>query len=162
VSIRYRVGLALTAIAVVVGTIPVGPPGDPGVAGAIANLRAIHSAQQAFASSCGGGAFAPSLSDLRARPRGAASGFIAEALGEGVEASTFGYRVTIEPRPAAVRPARMSCSGVPLVEGYVAHAELLDRRRAGPSFGMREDGAIFMRRDGRPLSADFEGAERIQ
>jgi hypothetical protein len=131
------------------------------VAGAIAKLRAIHSAQQLFASSCGGGAFAPSLNDLRARPRGAASGFIAEGLGEGVEASTFGYTVTIEPRPTAVRPARMSCSGVPLAEGYVAHAELLDRR-AGPSFGMREDGAIFMRRDGRSLSADFEGAERIQ
>jgi hypothetical protein len=121
------------------------------------DLRAIHSAQQTFASSCGEGAFAASVEDLLTPPRGASTGFISE----GVRTSTFGYRVAVEPRPTAEPLTRTSCSGGPLVAGYVAHAEPLDSRD-GPSFGMGEDGVIFMRRDGRRISSDFEGAERLE
>jgi hypothetical protein len=147
----------VAGVAVVLGTVRVGPPGDPAVAAAVGWLRAIHSAQQAFASSCGGGAFAASLDDLRRPPRGASNGFISEGVGT----SGFGYKVTLEPRPAAERLVRTSCSGVSLVAGYVAHADP-PGDGANPSLAMREDGAIFMRRDGRPMAADFEGAERLR
>src|SRR6266496_2587697 len=45
-------------------------------ASAVATLRSIHSAQSAFASSCGGGGFAQKFSDLARVPTGDSQGFV--------------------------------------------------------------------------------------
>jgi prepilin-type N-terminal cleavage/methylation domain-containing protein len=66
---------------------------------AIASLRAISSAQAAFASSCGGGGFAQSLADLGRAPTGGAA-FLPADLTAGEKAG-YGFRVEGSGQPVA-------------------------------------------------------------
>src|SRR4051812_6320439 len=83
------------AIVMTVGAMRVGRRDDNGGA-AIATLRAIHSAQETFASWCAAGRYAPSLESLATPPRGTSTGFIALDLGT----SRF-YDVMLAPGPEA-------------------------------------------------------------
>src|SRR5262249_56007002 len=49
-------------------------------ASAIASLRAIHSGQSTYASSCAKGGYAQSLADLATPPSGTSSGFVSPAI----------------------------------------------------------------------------------
>jgi len=75
---KVRALLANTVVFVVaVGSARVGKQGDDGAAAhAIAILRAIHSAQQTFASLCAAGRYAASLSGLVTAPKGSSTGFL--------------------------------------------------------------------------------------
>src|SRR5262249_30642625 len=68
-------------------------------ASAIASLRAVHSGQSTFASSCARGGYAQSLDDLAAPPGGSGPGFISpDIAANGVLKS--GYVLNV--RPSAV------------------------------------------------------------
>ena len=146
---------ALAAIGILAGTAPLDRRGDPAVAGVIGRLRAIHSAQATFASSCGAGAYASSIQALQAPPLGASVGFISP----GLESDAMGYALSVEPQ--GLPAARLACSGVPVVSGYFAHAEPRPGQER-PSFAMDEAGTIYLRQDGQAIARDFGGAQRLQ
>lgn len=109
-------------------------------ASAIASMRAISSAQSAYAASCGWGFYARTLEDLSLAPPGGHR-FI------GVELATTGivkrsYTVSMAsdaPAPGGVRP---SCNGGVLGTGYHATAVPLPGEGAR-EFGTNTGGAIY-------------------
>lgn len=149
-----RLTAVLAGIGIVAAMERVDRRGDPAAATVIGALRAIHSAQETFASNCSG-SYAPSLQALRVPPRGASAGFISLALGS----DAMGYAIDIDPSDEPL--ARLACSGVPVVSAYFAHAEPPPGEQR-PSFAMDEAGIIYSRQDGRRISADFEGAQRLR
>jgi hypothetical protein len=121
-----------------------------GEAHALGALRAIHSAQETFASSCAAGGYAASLDGLATPPTGASTGFVSP----GLDIPTSGYTVALEPRPEAPRLETASCSGVEAVASYFAHAE----PKAGvrlPSLAMDQSGTTYMRDDGQQIDEGF-------
>jgi hypothetical protein len=150
-----RLTAALSVIGIVAGTARLDRRGDAGVARVIGELRAIHSAQETFASACGAGGYASSIEALRVPPLGASAGFISP----GVDSDAVGYVLSVDTQDSPVE--RVSCSGVPVVSSYFAHAE----PRPGedrPSFAIDQKGFVYTRQDGRAIARDFEGAQRLQ
>lgn len=91
-------------------------------ASAIGSLRAINSAQQAFASSCAGGFYAATLSVLGDPPTsGVGAAFISPDLGEADTAFKSGYEVTMAGTDAT-GTVPTACNGGGLVTGYWANA----------------------------------------
>ena len=73
-------------------------------ASAVASLRAISSAQRAFATSCGFGNFATALTDLGTAPPSGGEAFISPDLGVADIAIKSGYEIKC--RRAAMAPRR--------------------------------------------------------
>ncbi|MEI6668396.1 MAG: prepilin-type N-terminal cleavage/methylation domain-containing protein [Acidobacteriota bacterium] len=92
-------------------------------ASAMGSLRAVNSAQSAYAASCGNGFYAPSLVNLGTPPTNAAAGtgFISPdlALDPSVKSN---YTITMASATAAPNGTANSCSGVAPVGGYNATA----------------------------------------
>ena len=152
-----RAMIAATAVlAVAVGSVRLYKSDGGAEAHALGALRAIHSAQENFTSSCAAGGYAASLKGLATPPTGASTGFVSP----GLLIPTSGYTVALEPRPEALRRETASCNGVEAVSSYFAHAEP-QAGISGPSFAMKQDGRIFMRQDGAPISFELDGAELV-
>jgi prepilin-type N-terminal cleavage/methylation domain-containing protein len=81
-------------------------------ASAIGSVRTIHGAEISYASSCGGGGYAASLSDLGAPPPDAAP-FLPADLAAAVPGGTpkAGYEFTITPSGIPVLAADATCNG---------------------------------------------------
>jgi type IV pilus assembly protein PilA len=84
-------------------------------ASAIGSLRAINSSQQAFASSCANGFYAPDLPSLGTPPTGGGTPFISPDLGVAGGSATVsksGYSVTLTGYAPAAAPTTAACNGV--------------------------------------------------
>ena len=109
-------------------------------ASGIASMRAVSSAQSAYAASCGWGFYAQTLEDLSLAPPGG-NRFI------GTELSTTGivksaYTITMSSDAAAPAGIPPSCNGGVLGTGY--HATAIPLPTAGTKeFGTNTSGAIF-------------------
>jgi len=104
-------------------------------ASAIGSLRAMHSAQHAFWSSCGGGSYSPSLQNL------GQMAFIAADLSGPAPVRKSGYQIGMG--SVLVVPGT-SCNGGGLVSSYQATADPLTPGQTGTRyFGTNANGAIF-------------------
>jgi type IV pilus assembly protein PilA len=116
-------------------------------ASAIGSMRAIVSAQMVYSSSCGAGAFAPSLEALgrpdATRP-GSPSYLAADlAVPEPVRKSGYLIRMTSTPQPDAAA----SCNGVPAGQSALSWAAIAEpetpQRTGSRYFAVSEVGVVF-------------------
>ncbi len=135
-------------------------------ASAIGSLRAISSAQAAFASSCGAGGYVTDLADLNQKPGGSSRGFISPDLSHN-DAVKSGYIVSVA-RDAASGVTEVSSATCVeltsrLVSSYFASAVPVKPRETGTLFFATDTrGTIY--RSGRgpipnPIPADAEPLE---
>jgi prepilin-type N-terminal cleavage/methylation domain-containing protein len=107
---------------------------------AIASLRVIHSGQQAFWASCGGGLFSPSLQNLGLAV-GAAPGYISPDIAGPAPVVKSGYEFELDsdnPDPTG----RLSCNGDVLVVTFHSTADPLPGR-GRRYFGTNGGGTIY-------------------
>jgi prepilin-type N-terminal cleavage/methylation domain-containing protein len=81
-------------------------------ASAIASLRAISSGQQVFSTTCAGGAYAGSLTDLALPPTAGGVPFISPDLGATDVTIKSGYQVTMAPGTDGAAWPSDACNGV--------------------------------------------------
>jgi type IV pilus assembly protein PilA len=126
-------------------------------ASAIASLRAIHSGQSTYASSCAKGGYAQSLADLANPPSGGTAGFISPDIAtNGVVKS--GYILNVG--PGTITDVVTDSSGVcnapsgDALSSYFAEAHPSTVGSTGQrSFGMDHRGTIFQELSGATLTA---------
>lgn len=110
----------------------------------ITSLREIQRAQSAFAASCGGGAYAPTIARLATAPKANAPTFIAP----GFTADTIdraGYRIRFTPG-TAIATAPASCNGLAkglAVDGYFVEAAPLQTIYGRRYFGVSQRTVIY-------------------
>ena len=106
---------------------------------AIASLRAIHSAQQAFWASCGYGNYSPTLQNL-GQPVGGSPGYLSSDVSGPAPVVKSGYEFDMD----SVNPvaAGVSCNGGSLVITYHATADPLPGK-GRRYFGSNSGGAIY-------------------
>ena len=98
-----------------------------GSASAIGSLRAINSAELSFALTCGGGFYAPALTQLGHPPAGSPQAFISPSLASADTVTTAGYLIQITGTPFPGAPG--SCNGVAagaLSQGFKGGADPAD------------------------------------
>ena len=128
---------------------------------AVASLRTIHSAQAAFASTCGSGGYAQTLEDLAKKPPGAQVSFIQEPyVVNGVEMN--GYTATLMAADGAqtLVPAGDTCnnSDDDAVTGFVVERHPVSLGTTGVrSFAVDTQGTMYMRQDGDPIDDALSG-----
>jgi type IV pilus assembly protein PilA len=115
-------------------------------ASAIGSLRAINSGEAAFSSSCGSGAYAPTLPNLYAAPTGG-SGFISPDLGTAATVLKSGYNVTLAAASGAIASTATPCNGsFTMQSSYYAKAEPATLNGTGTrSFATDVRGTIFQK-----------------
>ena len=107
---------------------------------AIGSLRAVHSAQHTFLSTCGQGYYSPSLPNLGQPPPGGVA-FLGADLSTAATVLKSGYWVTMG--SAQVAPGT-SCNGGSMVYSYQATADPATLGSTGSRFfGTNPGGAIF-------------------
>ncbi len=115
-------------------------------ASAIGSLRAINSAQQAYASSCAGGFYASTLPVLMSQPSGGSS-FISPDLGAAVTVTKSGYQITLAAASDASPATRNACNplGVEsnLASGYYAAANWVGWSTGTRYFWTSTSGTIY-------------------
>ena len=116
-------------------------------ASAIASLRAIHSGQAAYASSCARGGYAQSLDDLGRFPSGGNIGFVSpDIAANGVIKSGFILNVGPGLAAASVMSSSNTCNGAvddPITTYFAeAHPQTIGST-GNRSFGMDQRGGIF-------------------
>ena len=133
---------------------------------AIASLSAIRSAEAAYASTCAGGGFAQSLSDLARPPGGATHSFISESLGaNGVIRSGYFANVTADLGALIVTPAANTCNGsaAPAMSGYFAERHANSIGLTGQrSFAISTSGTIYFMDDGSLIMPGMAGATPLR
>ncbi|MEO8071194.1 MAG: hypothetical protein ABI652_07315, partial [Acidobacteriota bacterium] len=90
-------------------------------ASAIASLRSLITAQDAYAKTCGAGAYAVAFATLGQPPEGATSGFLGVDLTAAPFPTKAGYGFTIAPGAGAA-DATADCNGNPASTAYYAKA----------------------------------------
>ncbi len=93
-------------------------------ASAIASVRAITSAEMAYATSCGRGFFATLLTTLGVPPPGATAAFISSDLSGGAVVQKSGYVIQVADGAGAA-PGVADCNGTPTSTSFYARAEPL-------------------------------------
>jgi hypothetical protein len=129
-------------------------------ASAIVALRAVNSAQAAFASSCGGRGYVTDLADLVKTPRGSRQDFISPDLRHnGIVKSGYVITVARGAAPGVTQLSSTACvelSG-PLVTSYFASAVPLKPGETGTRFFATDaSGTIYQSTSGpipNPISA---------
>jgi type IV pilus assembly protein PilA len=123
-------------------------------ASAIGSMRAVNSAQSTYSSSCGGGGYAQSLSDLALKPKGSTAGFISPDLdptiaGKGkVGVVKSGYDVSVGPGTVVtvVATSTKTCNAsvADSIPSYFATAFPIEVGSTGQrSFGTDHRATIF-------------------
>ena len=124
-------------------------------ASAIASLRAISSAQTAFASSCANGAFATTLAQLASGTAGDVP-FISPDLSSGVVVTKSGYNVSVARGADGLVPAAAACNGVAAEDlsttFYATAAPLVPGASGDWFYWMGTPGTIF--RSTTPVAED--------
>jgi type IV pilus assembly protein PilA len=124
-------------------------------ASAIASLRAIHSGQATYASSCAHGGYAQSLEDLAIAPAGSAAFVSPDIAANGVVKS--GYVLNVEAGTVAtvVATAAIVCNtpSADAISTYFSEAHPVTLHSTGQrSFGMDQRGTIFQELSGATLT----------
>ena len=110
---------------------------------AIGSLKTINTGQIAYASSCGGGNFAPSLVVLGHKPPGYRQSFIEDDLGVGVTPQRSGYNVNVRDG-AGASIGRVDCNGMVSTTNYYASAIPVVLGRTGfRSFATSQRAGIY-------------------
>ena len=135
-------------------------------ASAIGSMRAVNSAQAAYAASCGGGGFAQSLVDLGLAPAGGVA-FISPDLSLTNPAIKSGYIITLEDGAGAIDVllAGQTCnaSGANSRSGFYVHAEPVTIGSTGQrSFASSNTGTIYQLATGLVIPANMAGAQILQ
>jgi len=135
-------------------------------ASAIGSVRAVNSAQAAYASSCGGGGFAQSLLDLGLAPAGGVA-FISPDLSATNPAIKSGYTITLEDGAGAIDVllAGQTCNGAAASSrsGFYVHAEPITVGSTGQrSFASSNTGTLYQMATGAIIPANMAGAQILQ
>jgi prepilin-type N-terminal cleavage/methylation domain-containing protein len=132
-------------------------------ASAIASVRAVTSAQSTFASSCGGGGYAQSLSDLGKAPPGGVA-FIGPDL---VAGSKTGYNIALEDglNASDVMLAADTCNGSAANSrtAFYIHTEPIQVGATGQrSFASNNSGTVYQLMTGATIPNTMVGAQALQ
>lgn len=128
---------------------------------AVASMRTIHSAEAAFASSCGAGGYAQTLEDLSKKPVGSTVGFITPPYdSNGVVVN--GYVATVMPANGAntQTDSTNTCnnSANDAVTAFVAERHPRSVGETGVrSFAIDTQGTMYMRQDGATIDDALGG-----
>ena len=122
-------------------------------ASAIGSIRSIVSGQTAFASTCGAGGYADSLTTLATPPPGGVE-FISPDLGAADPSIKSGYSITVSSAGLVVLPAANTCNGVADSRAdFLATATPTGLGTTGNrSFGADQRGSIYQ---------DYSGATPV-
>jgi prepilin-type N-terminal cleavage/methylation domain-containing protein len=134
-------------------------------ASAIGSVRAVNSAEAAFAASCGGGGYATTLVNLATPPMGGTP-FISPDLGASDPALKSGYTLTLEigAAPTQVLAAANTCNTVAASQStYFTHAEPITPGSTGQrSFASDNRGTIYQLSTGVAIANTMAGAQILQ
>src|SRR5438067_3161604 len=151
--VELLVAVAIVGIVAAIATPQLLPARAAGTeASAIASLRAIHSGEATYASTCARGGYAQSLADLATPPGGGTAGFVSPDLAaNGVVKS--GYVLNVAAGTiAGVVTASASVCNTPVddaLSSYFAEAHPTIVGTTGlRSFGMDQRGTIFQDNSG--------------
>jgi prepilin-type N-terminal cleavage/methylation domain-containing protein len=128
---------------------------------AVASLRTFHSAQAAYAATCGAGGYAQSLNDLGKIPPGGAVAFISEPyVVNGVVVNGYEANVVAGASATTVIPAGNTCnnSAADAVTSFLAerHAQSIGQTGVR-SFAVDTQGVMYMRQDGVTIDSSLAG-----
>lgn len=128
---------------------------------AVASLRTIHSAQAAYASTCGAGGYAQTLEDLELEPPGAAVGFIQEPYTtNGVIVNGYYANLMAADGAGTMLDSSDTCNGSTMdaVTSFVAERHAVSVGETGVrSFAIDTQGTMYMRMDGDPIDDALTG-----
>ncbi|HEY6509563.1 MAG TPA: type II secretion system protein [Vicinamibacterales bacterium] len=128
---------------------------------AIASLRTIHSAQAAYASTCGAGGYAQTLDDLSKNPPASPVGFIQDPfVTNGVVQSGYVASVMAANGATTMLAAGNTCNGsaADSVTGFVAERHPAAIAETGVrSFAISTEGTMFVRNDGATIGSALSG-----
>jgi prepilin-type N-terminal cleavage/methylation domain-containing protein len=129
-------------------------------ASAIANLRTIASGEAAYASSCGGGGYATSLSALATPPAGSTISFLADdvsgATGAGTAKSGYYFTLSNPTTSVMVKSSANTCNGTESRTEYFSTALPATPGTTGRRFfGTNQTGAV--RQHTAPLTSMADG-----
>ena len=128
---------------------------------AVASLRTIHSAQAAFASTCGAGGYAQSLEDLALKPVGSTVAFITDPYNtNGVLVNGYIASVMAASGATTLLPAANTCnnSADDAVTSFVGERHPRAIGETGVrSFAIDTQGAMYMRQDGATIDDALAG-----
>ena len=129
---------------------------------AVASLRTIHSAQAAFASSCGSGGYAQTLEDLAKPAVGSSVAFVqAPYTVNGVLQNGYHASVMAADGANVVLPKAMTCNGSDsdAMTGFIAERHPQSIAETGVrSFAIDTQGTMYMRQDGEPIDDALTGS----
>jgi prepilin-type N-terminal cleavage/methylation domain-containing protein len=133
---------------------------------AVASLRTIHSAQAAFASSCGSGGYAQSLEDLALPAVGSSVGFIQEPYVV-TDVVQNGYYASVMAANGAIMVVTKAdtCNGASAdaMTGFVGERHPQSVGTTGVrSFAIDTQGTLYMRQDGNKIDNALAGASVFQ
>lgn len=126
-----------TVIALIVSSARTSRAERGDAASAIGSLRAVNSAQAAFASTCGGRGYAADLADLVKKPDGRSQAFISPDLSRNeIAKSNYVITITREAVPGAKQVSTRACVELssPLVSSYFASAVPVNPAAPGARF----------------------------
>lgn len=133
-------------------------------ASAIGSMRAVNSAQIAYASTCGADGYAQDLAVLATPPTDGGDAFIGADLGtNGVVKS--GYLIMLGPGTdtAAVGVAANTCNGTNSFSSYHATATPALQGQSGTrAFATNNNGAIYQNFTGVAIPVTMAGAQILQ
>ena len=134
-------------------------------ASAIGSVRAVNSAEAAYAASCGGGGYAITLVNLGTPPMGGVP-FISPDLGAADPSLKSGYQLTLEngANPVVVLVAANTCNTVANSSSvYFIHAEPITPGSTGQrSFASDNRGTIYQLSTGAAIANTMAGAQILQ
>jgi type IV pilus assembly protein PilA len=134
-------------------------------ASAIGSVRAVNSAEAAYAASCGGGGYAQTLVNLGTPPAGGTP-FISPDLGAADPALKSGYTITLENGllPQVVLAQANTCNNIAASSSvYYVHAEPITAGSTGQrSFASDNRGTIYQLASGAIIPANMAGAQILQ
>jgi type IV pilus assembly protein PilA len=134
-------------------------------ASAIGSVRAINSAEAAYAASCGGGGYATTLTNLGTPPANGTP-FISPDLSAADPALKSGYTITVEDGNAAivVLAQANTCNNVAASSSlYFVHAEPITVGSTGQrSFASDNKGTIYQLAAGTAIPNTMAGAVILQ
>ena len=136
-------------------------------ASAIGSMRAVNSAQAAYAASCGGGGFAQSLVDLGLAPAGGVAFISPDLVVATNPAIENGYTITLEDGAGAIDVllAAQTCnaSAANSRSGFYVHAEPVTIGSTGQrSFASSNTGTLYQMATGAVIPANMAGAQVLQ
>ncbi|HZI81892.1 MAG TPA: type II secretion system protein [Vicinamibacterales bacterium] len=133
---------------------------------AVASLRTIHSAQAAYAATCGSGGYAQTLEDLAKKPPGAVVAFIQEPyITNGVLMNGYLANMMAADGANTMLDAGDTCnnSDDDAVTGFVAERHPRSVGETGVrSFAIDTQGTLYMRQDGDPIDDALSGTQVYQ